>query len=382
MRKIALLGSTGSIGKSTLKIVSLNRDKYTIESISAGKNIGLLKKQIKEFSPKTVSVSDQNNIKVLKEDFPEINFYSGKEGLIEVASADNVDTLISAITGTIPLEATIESIKLGHRICLANKETLVAAGSLINRELELSCSEIIPIDSEQSAIFQSLGSRKISELNKVILTASGGPFFKKNIDEFASITVKDALKHPTWNMGTKVTIDSSTLMNKALEIIEAYYLFNLKTDQIDVIIHPQSIIHSMVEFIDLSVIAQMSLPDMQMPILYSLSHPGRVRFKNKQLRFDELNKLEFFPVDREKFPSVRMAYEVMAMGKNSGAIFNAANEVAVEYFIKEKISFIDIFKVVEKILNISDLYEIDNIEAVLETIVTTKRKTEEVIMEI
>lgn len=382
MRKIALLGSTGSIGKSTLKIVSLNRDKFTIESISAGKNIELLKEQIQEFSPKTVCVSDQNDIKALKDNFPEINFYSGKEGLIEVASADNVDTLISAITGTIPLEATIESIKLGHRICLANKETLVAAGSLINRELELSSSEMIPIDSEQSAIFQSLGSSKISELNKVILTASGGPFFKKNIDEFASITVKDALKHPTWNMGTKVTIDSATLMNKALEIIEAYYLFNLKTDQIDVIIHPQSIIHSMVEFIDLSVIAQMSLPDMQMPILYSLSHPERVRFKNKQLRFDELNKLEFFPVDREKFPSVRMAYEVMAMGKNAGAIFNAANEVAVEYFLKEKISFIDIFKVVEEILNISDLYKIDNVEAVLDTIAATKRKTEEIIMEI
>ncbi len=381
MRKIALLGSTGSIGRSTLKIVDLNRDKFSIESLSAGKNIKLLIEQIKYFTPKTVSVSKKDDIQALKNLFPYVKFYSGQEGLLEIVSADNVDTVISAITGTTPLEATIKAIKMGHRICLANKETLVAAGSLINEELKLSKSEIIPIDSEQSAIFQALLSGKTSELNKVILTASGGPFFRKNIDEFEKISIKDALKHPTWNMGTKVTIDSATLMNKALEIIEAYYLFNLKSEQIDVIIHPQSIIHSMVEFIDSSVIAQMSLPDMQIPILYSLTYPERVKLDNMYLNFDKLNKLEFFPVDRVKFPSIRMAYEIMSKGKNSGAIFNAANEVAVEYFLKEKISFVDIFDVVEKVLNSADLFEIDSVEAVLDTVVSTKRKTEE-LMEI
>lgn len=381
MRKIALLGSTGSIGKSTLKIVSLNREKFSIESISAGKNIELLIEQIKEFSPKTVCVSDKNDIDILKEIFPKINFYSGKEGLIEVVSTESVNTLIPAITGTVPLEATIESIKMGHRICLANKETLVAAGTLINNELKLSKSEIIPIDSEQSAIFQSLGNNTALDLNKVILTASGGPFYKRKLDEFHDITIQDALNHPTWNMGTKITIDSATLMNKALEIIEAYYLFNLKPSQIDVIIHPQSIIHSMVEFVDSSVIAQMSLPDMQIPILYSLAYPERISFKNNQLNFNELKKLDFFPVDKEKFSSIRMAYEVLESGKNSGAIFNAANEVAVDYFLKKKISFVDIFKTVEKVLSESELYEIDSVASVLNTVKTTKKKTEEIILE-
>jgi len=379
MKNIALLGSTGSIGRNTLNIVAANRDRFRIISMSAGSNMQLLVEQIKTFLPKAVCVGDKTNIVELKELFPEIKFYSGQSGLLEIVSMEDVDTLVSAITGTIPLEATIESIKLGHRICLANKETLVAAGTLINKVLEASVSDIIPIDSEQSAIFQSIGSNDVSGVHKIILTASGGPFYRKSRDEFGQITVKDALKHPTWNMGTKITIDSATLMNKALEIIEAYYLFNLKPEQIEAIIHPQSIVHSMVEFIDSSMIAQLSLPDMQVPILYSLSYPDRLRFKNNQLRLDELGKLEFFSVDRQKFPSVQMAYDIMDIGKNSGAVFNAANEVAVEYFLKDEISFTDIFRLVENVLNSFDFFEIDSIESVFNTIEQAKRKSTEII---
>ncbi len=379
MKNIALLGSTGSIGRNTLNIVASNSDRFRIVSMSAGSNMQLLVEQIKTFLPKAVCVANKNDIIELKELFPDVKFYSGQSGLLEIVSMEDVDTLVSAITGTIPLEATIESIKLGHRICLANKETLVAAGTLINKVLDASVSEIIPIDSEQSAIFQSIGSNDVSGIHKIILTASGGPFYRKSKDEFGQITVKDALKHPTWNMGTKITIDSATLMNKALEIIEAYYLFNLKPEQIDAIIHPQSIVHSMVEFIDSSMIAQLSLPDMQIPILYSLSYPDRLRFKSNQLRLYELGKLEFFPVDRKKFPSVQMAYDIMDIGKNSGAVFNAANEVAVDYFLKGEISFTDIFRLVENILNSFDFFEIDSIESVFNTIEQAKRKSTELI---
>lgn len=379
MRNIALLGSTGSIGRNSLEVIKRNRDKFQLISISAGENLDLLVRQVEEFQPDIISVKNRDHSDKLKHLFPEKKIYYGAEGILEVVSDDRVDTMISAITGTIALEATLESIKNNHRICLANKETLVAAGSLINEKLETSKSDLIPIDSEQSAIFQSIGINHRDFIKKVILTASGGPFFRRTREEFSSITVKEALKHPTWAMGTKITIDSATLMNKALEVIEAYYLFKLKKEQVDVIIHPQSIIHSMVEYIDSSIIAQLSIPDMRIPILYSLSYPDRVSFNKEKLDFSKLRKLEFFEVDREKFDSINLAYYVLEQGKNSGAVFNAANEVAVDYFLKEKITFEEIFSIVREILYKETFHPITSIEDIRDTIRHTRKKTEEFI---
>jgi len=385
MRKIALLGSTGSIGRNTLEVIAQNRDKFKLISIAAGESLDLLEEQINDFSPAVISIKNKQDAEKLQRKFPGKKVYYGSDGLMEAVSHKDVDTMISAIDGTTALEATLESIKNNQRICLANKETMVAAGELINRKLQASNAELIPIDSEQSAIFQGIGGNSKAFIKRIILTASGGPFFRKegasstqggnSKDPFAGITVKDALAHPTWSMGTKITIDSATLMNKALEIIEAFFLFQLKKDQIDVIIHPQSIIHSMVEFIDSSIIAQLSEPDMRLPILYSLSFPMRIPFKTKPLNFSELRKLEFFEVDIRTFPSIRMAYDVLKEGKNAGAVLNAANEVAVDYFLKEKISFQDIFTVAEEIFYNENFYSVDSIEGINETIKNTKDKT-------
>ncbi len=384
MRNIALLGSTGSIGRNTLDVIAQNRDTFKLISIAAGESMGLLEKQIHDFSPVIVSVKNKQDAKKLHKKFPGQKIYYGSDGLLEAVSHKAVDTMVSAINGTTALEATLESIKNNHRLCLANKETLVAAGELINRKLKESNAELIPIDSEQSAIFQSIGLNNRAFVKRIILTASGGPFFKgvapptqmgNTKGPFESITVKDALAHPTWSMGAKITIDSATLMNKGLEIIEAFFLFQLEKEQIDVIIHPQSIIHSMVEFIDTSIIAQLSAADMRLPILYSLSFPRRIPFKTKPLNFSELQKLEFFEVDTRTFTSIRMARDVLKEGKNSGAVLNAANEVAVDYFLREKISFKDIFTVVEEIFYKEKFYPIDSIEDINETIKNTKDKT-------
>jgi 1-deoxy-D-xylulose-5-phosphate reductoisomerase len=378
MRNIALLGSTGSIGRNTLDVITQNRDRFKLISIAAGESMDLLEKQIQNFSPEIVSVKNKQDAKKLQTKFPEQKIYYGSDGLLEAVSHKAVDTMVSAINGTTPLEATLESIKNNHRLCLANKETLVAAGELINRKLKASDAELIPIDSEQSAIFQGIGCNSREHVKRIILTASGGPFFmssQNNRNPFDGITLEEALAHPTWSMGAKITIDSATLMNKALEIIEAFFLFQLEREQIDVIIHPQSIIHSMVEFIDSSIIAQLSVPDMRLPILYSLSFPERIPFETKPLRFSELQKLEFFEVDTATFTSIRMAHDVLREGKNSGAVLNAANEVAVDYFLKEKISFKDIFTVVEEIFYKEKFHSIDSIENINETIKDTKEKT-------
>jgi 1-deoxy-D-xylulose-5-phosphate reductoisomerase len=413
MRYIALLGSTGSIGTSTPR----NRGEFQLTGIAAGENTQLLEKQVREFSPAIIAVKQKSDAESLRRTFPGKQVVYGSEGLLEVINHPRVDTMLSAIDGTTALEATLTSIKKNHRICLANKETMVAAGELISQALNESQAEIIPVDSEQSAIFQCLehenffttdlhgrpqttsnqkffadvsrgpggavfsksappGCRRESAfIKRVILTASGGPFAGKNKDEFSKITVKQALAHPTWSMGTKITIDSATLMNKALEIIEAFFLFHLEKEQIDVIIHPQSIIHSMVEFIDSSIIAQLSVPDMRLPILYSLTYPRRIPFATQNLDFSQLKKLEFLEVDRDKFSSIQMAYHALEQGKNAGAVLNAANEVAVEYFLQEKISFKDIFSVVGHIFYNETLYPLHSIEDVKETIEQTKQKT-------
>jgi len=374
-KNIALLGSTGSIGRNSLDVIDANRDRFRLVAIAAGENIKLLQEQIKFFNPDRISVKYKNDADRLKNLFPDKKFYYGDRGIEEIVSDNGIDTVISAISGTSSLAATIISIRNNQRICLANKETLVAAGELINFELSRSRAELIPIDSEQSAIFQSIGANKKEYLKRVILTASGGPFFRRSKREFSQISVKEALTHPTWSMGTKITLDSATLMNKALEIIETHYLFNLNKDQIDVVIHPQSIVHSMVEFIDSSLIAQLSWPDMRIPILYSLSYPERIFFESKGLNLSDLKKLDFYPVDTDKFRSIELAYYVLEMKKNAGAVFNAANEVAAESFLKEEISFNDIFDVVETVLHGEKFYPIHSLDDLDETIKDTKNKT-------
>jgi 1-deoxy-D-xylulose-5-phosphate reductoisomerase len=295
--------------------------------------------------------------------------------LLEIVSQPQVDTVIAAITGTIALAATLQTIRLNRRLCLANKETLVAAGELINRELSASRAEIIPIDSEQSAIFQCLASCPLQQVRRVILTASGGPFFKDTHKDFAVIRVEEALAHPTWSMGKKITIDSATLMNKALEIIEAHHLFKLRPEQIAVLIHPQSIIHSMVEFVDSAILAQLGIPDMKLPILYSLSYPERVNSHWPNLDLAKQQPLQFFKVDNLRFPSIAMAYDVLKQGQNAGAVFNTANETAVEYFWANKITFKSIFAIVSHMLSGWDFHPMQTLADVQETISLARIKT-------
>jgi 1-deoxy-D-xylulose-5-phosphate reductoisomerase len=374
-KNIVLLGSTGSIGRNSLEVIKAHKDHFKLVGIAAGENIELLHEQVNVFNPRLISVKHKEDAERLKRVYSDKSIFFGESGLDEIVSNSQVDTVISAINGTASLSATLISIRNHQRICLANKETLVAAGELINHELHRTDAELIPIDSEQSAIFQSLGANKREYLKRIILTASGGPFFRTEKHRFSQIQVEDALSHPTWSMGRKITLDSATLMNKALEMIEAYYLFELRNDQIDVVIHPQSIVHSLVEYIDSSVIAQLSNPDMKIPILYSLSYPERLHFENNPLNLTELKTLDFYPVDTEKFRSIEMARYVLGAKKNAGAVFNAANEVAAESFLNREISFRDIFDVVETILHKEALAPIRSLDDLEFTIRETKSKT-------
>lgn len=375
MRHIALLGSTGSIGTNTLEIVAAYPEEFKLTGMAGGENTALLEQQIHRFRPQMVGVKHKQDAERLAGEFPDIKIVYGSQGLLELVNHPAVDTMVSAIDGTTALEATMASIGNNHRVCLANKETLVAAGELIDAALANSNTEIIPIDSEQSAIFQCLNGEPDKAVRRVILTASGGPFYKLPPEDFAHITVKQALNHPTWKMGTKITIDSATLMNKALEVIEAYYLFHLKPDQVDVVIHPQSIVHSLVEFSDSSMLAQLSVPDMKLPILYSLSYPRRIEYDRGRLDLTRGLNLEFLPVNPGVFRSIPLAFRVLEEGKNAGAILNAANETAVQYFLQEKITFQEIFSVVEYIFDQENFYPVSSVQDIIQTIDSVKRNT-------
>ncbi len=374
VRGVVVLGSTGSVGRSTLEVLRRNRERFTLLGLAAGGNTQLLEKQIAEFAPQAVSVKGEKAARELRQRFPGLQVLHGAAGLDELVSLAGCDCVVAAINGTDGMAAAFRAIRLKRRLCLANKETLVAAGELIGREASACGAEIIPIDSEQSAIFQCLqGSTR--HVRRVILTASGGPFFREKERDFAAITVAEALAHPTWSMGRKITIDSATLMNKALEIIEASHLFSLKPEQVDVVIHPQSVVHSLVEFIDSSVLAQLGVPDMKLPILYSLTHPERAAGSCPSLDLPALRQLDFFAVDARRFPSIPMAYAVLRQGQNAGAVFNTANEVAVDYFLSGRIAFASIFAVVERMLERMDVQPLRGLEDVLETIALTRRRT-------
>ena len=350
-RRIAILGSTGSIGTQALDVISHHPDIFQVEMLSAGSNAELLIQQALKFRPNAAVICNKDKYAQVKEalDPLDIKVFAGVESAGELAGASNVDIVLAAMVGFSGLAPTISAIKKGKVIALANKETLVAAGSIVTSLARESGSPILPVDSEHSAIFQCLQGEK-ARIEKLLLTASGGPFFNLPAEKFEDITVEQALNHPNWKMGHKVTIDSATMMNKGLEIMEAAWLFNTPVEKIEVVVHPQSIIHSMVQFSDGSIKAQLGWPDMRVPIQVALSYPYRIDLDTRRLNFSELAQLTFFAPDTEKFPCLRIAYEAFSKGGNIPCAMNAANEVAVAAFLRSEIKFTQIPKIIEKTL--------------------------------
>jgi 1-deoxy-D-xylulose-5-phosphate reductoisomerase len=352
MKKILLLGSTGSIGLSTLDIIRSMPDQFQITGLSVNNNIDRLEEQIKEFKPNSVVVTNEREAEQLRKRIgPLCEVLTGNNGLVEITRQEEYDILLSAIVGFAGLRPTIEAIKRKKRIALANKETLVVAGELIVNLCTEYQAELIPVDSEHSAIFQCLKGEDSNSINKLILTASGGPFLNKSRQELENISIEEALNHPNWKMGNKITIDSATMMNKGLEVIEAFWLFNLPKNKIEVVIHPQSIIHSMVEFIDGSLKAQLSTPDMRLPILYALSYPERYNYNGVSTDFKKIGQLTFFEPNFNKFECLKLAYDAIDEGGTAPCILNAANEIAVEKFLSGKIKFLKIPELIKEALH-------------------------------
>jgi 1-deoxy-D-xylulose-5-phosphate reductoisomerase len=352
MKNIFILGSTGSIGTNTLEVIRRFKDKFSVYALSANRNIELLEKQIEEFNPKVVVVNDEAEAAKLSRKLKgKCELLAGENGFVEATRDGDYDTVISSLVGFAGLAPTIEAIKRGKRIALANKETLVVAGEIIEMLSEKFGAEIIPVDSEHSAIFQSIVGEQPEHIRKILLTASGGPFFDKSKEYLKTVTVEQALNHPNWEMGNKVTIDSASMMNKGLEVIEARWLFKQPLEKIEVVIHPQSIVHSMVEFIDGSIKAQLSSPDMKIPIQYALTYPSRLESEFVSTEFPEIHTLTFYKPDLEKFENLKLAFEVLKSGGNAPCILNAANEIAVEAFLEGKISFMGMSEIVKEALN-------------------------------
>ncbi len=368
MKAISVLGSTGSIGGSTLDVVASNPSMFRVVALSAGRNVELLKQQIEAFRPKVVSVADQDNALKLRDILGQVGveILYGEAGALEVASNDEAQMVVSAISGAAGLSPTITAIDAGKDIALANKETMVMAGGLVMERASYRGVNIIPVDSEHSAIFQCLKGHNRKEVRRIILTASGGPFFRLPVERFADISLEDALKHPNWEMGRKITIDSATMMNKCLEIIEAMWLFGIEKERVDVCIHPQSIVHSMVEYVDGSVIAQMGIPDMRVPISYALTYPDRIAGKLPFLDLCSVGKLEFLPPDHVKFPALDLAYQAAGKGGTAPSVLNAANEIAVDSFIDGRIRFTEIPIIVRDVLGSHETKDIKGINDVLD----------------
>lgn len=368
-RCISILGSTGSIGTQTLEIVRANGDLEVV-ALSAGSNIGLLEKQIREFSPKLVAVWDEIKAEELKKNISDLDVtvVSGMEGLIAVSTAKEAQIVLTAVVGMIGILPTVEAIKAGKDIALANKETLVTAGHIIMPLAKENRVNIYPVDSEHSAIFQSLNGENKREVSKILLTASGGPFRGRTKEEMKDVTLAQALNHPNWSMGKKITIDSATMVNKGLEVIEAKWLFDVDFDDIQVVVQPQSLIHSMVEFKDGAVMAQLGTPDMKLPIQYALYYPERRYIDSERVDFAKIASITFENPDMENFEGLRLAYEAGKMGGSMPTVFNAANELAVAMFLEGKIKFLDIYEIIKhcmsnhKVISNPSLNEILNIE--------------------
>ena len=355
-KRIPLLGSTGSVGESTDQVVQNLDSELELVGLAAYSSWERLLEQIRLHQPEAVALVDQQAAGLLRDalgkeqGLPSPMIYEGEEGLVELVRNTEADILLAAISGAAGLPANIAALETGKDLALANKESLVMSGSILTRLAREKGRQILPVDSEHSAIFQSLQAGTNEEVERIILTASGGPFRKTSIEDLQQVTREDALNHPTWEMGEKITIDSATLMNKALEIIEARWLFELPPKKIEVVVHPQSIIHSLVEYRDGSTICQLGPPDMRVPIQYALTYPHRLSLQVKQVNLAELGQLTFEAPDMERFPALRLAYEVLEQGSTAATVFNAANEVAVAAFLKEEIPFLDILRVVETCL--------------------------------
>lgn len=368
MKKIAILGSTGSIGTQALDVVRKNNDLEVV-ALSAGNNVELLKAQIEEFSPKLVSVGSEEAAEKLRGLLVDrdIEILYGMEGLIAVAVCKEAQTLLTAIVGMVGLVPTVEAIKAGKDIALANKETLVTAGHIIMPLAKEMKVNILPVDSEHSAILQCLHGEKKSQISKLLVTASGGPFRGMNREQLSQVKLEDALKHPNWSMGRKITIDSSTLVNKGLEVIEAKWLFDMDVDDIEVVVQPQSIIHSMIELLDGSIIAQLGTPDMRLPIQYALYYPDHKYLDGKRLDFKTLKQITFEEPDMDTFKGLALAYEAIRVGGSMPTVYNAANELAVSKFLNREIAYLDIVDTIEKCMKAHEVIENPSIEEILET---------------
>ncbi len=369
MKNIVVLGSTGSIGTQTLEIVDAYPDRLQIVALAAGSNVEKIEPQIRKYHPKKVVMFDEAAAKALKTKVADLDVtvLAGMMGLIEICTMEEADVVLTAVVGMIGITPTIEAIKAGKDIALANKETLVTAGHIIMPLAKQMGVSILPVDSEHSAIFQSLNGEPKNRLKKILLTASGGPFRGMSKEQLADKTVKDALKHPNWSMGPKITIDSATMVNKGLEVMEAGWLFDVDYDQIQVVVHPQSIIHSMVEYVDGAVIAQLGLPDMKLPIQYALFYPDRLPMNTAGIDFFQLGQISFERPDLETFQGLKLAYEAFKIGGSMPTVFNAANEKAVSLFLHEKIRFLDIADIIAETMSKHQVIAKPDVEQILMT---------------
>lgn len=388
--KISILGSTGSIGTQTLDIVREHSDLFSIEGITTNKNVDLLVEQIEEFKPKKVAIFDRYKYEyflsileskrkndVYRSVYDNLEVYYGMDGLINIASSKTIDILVTAVVGMIGLKPTLEAIKKSTTIALANKETLVTAGKIVMEEAKKHNAKIIPVDSEHSAIFQCITGERDNRIDKILLTASGGPFRGKTKSELENVTKNDALKHPNWTMGQKITIDSSTLMNKGLEVIEARWLFDVSPSDIVVHVHPQSIVHSMVQFEDSSIIAQLGCPDMRVPIQYALTYPSRIPSNFEKLDLFSIANLSFEKPNLDVFPCLKLAYDALENGGTDCTVLNAANEVLVSKFLNDEIGFYDIPKYIELAIRKHNYIENPTLEDILYTDEWTRRFIED-----
>ena len=352
MRKISILGSTGSIGTQTLEVVEI-LENIKVMAITGNSNVKLLEEQARKFQPELIAVMDEKNAEILKEKLSDLNIrvVSGMNGLVEAATYEGVDTVVTSVVGNVGLKPTFEAIRAGKNIALANKETLVSAGQLVMDLAKKHNINIYPVDSEHSAIFQSLQGNEGNKIERILLTASGGPFRGKKREELLHVTAADALKHPNWSMGNKITIDSATLMNKGLEVMEAKWLFGVDVDQIEVLVHPQSIVHSAVEYEDGAIVAQLGEPDMRVPIQYALTYPKRIKNPFPRVDFTQRNNLTFDKPDMETFKCLSLAYRALKTGGTLPAVLNGANEVAVARFLKGEIGFLDIPELIEQTMD-------------------------------
>ncbi|WP_202077154.1 1-deoxy-D-xylulose-5-phosphate reductoisomerase [Caldalkalibacillus salinus] len=368
MKHIAILGSTGSVGTQTLEVVRSHATMYKVEAIAAGTNQSLIIEQVNEFQPQLVSVATKDIADELRPHIPQhVKLYYGIAGLIEVATIEAVDVVVTAVVGSMGLKPTLAAIEAGKTIALANKETLVSGGHLVMEQIKQHGTKILPVDSEHSAIYQCLQGEHRAGVDEIILTASGGSFRDKSRAELQHVTVRDALNHPNWSMGAKITIDSATMMNKGLEIIEAHWLFDTPYEDLSVLLHDESIIHSMVRFKDQAVMAQLGTPDMKVPIQYALSYPERLSLNSTKLDLAALGKLHFREMDFDRYPCLKMAFDAGKMGGSMPTVLNAANEIAVQRFLQGDITFLDIERVIEQVLERHDNIRSPNLMEIEET---------------